>query len=283
MIAGSGTRNRCRFPPRVGLPPPSSAARWQRRGGRDASLTYLSRTDSGRACNVAAGTRARARCCRSTCSRGCSSRRCRDLAGRRTSSPSGLRNRPPSSGRVSTLRSRLELGSLHDCSRVRCPPISKTCSATRRSTCSRSRGRRSMRVAVVQIGRTRASTSRPCCTCSLTGSTTTRGCCSRGAVAAVTNSSTRCELAQAARCRRAGRRSPRGGHSVMASPLSAGLDAHRDGASVEPPDPPDGVLRRLAPLDVDVRGEPASDLLVGRVRGRGRLGRRRRAVTSRAQ
>ena len=43
--------------------------------------------------------------------------------------------------------------------------------------------------------------------------------------------------------------------------LPAGLRADREGALVEPPDPPDGVLRRLASLDVDVRGEPASDLL----------------------
>lgn len=41
--------------------------------------------------------------------------------------------------------------------------------------------------------------------------------------------------------------------------LPVGLRA--DGAIVEPPDPPDGVLRRLASLDVDVRGEPVCDLL----------------------
>ncbi len=43
--------------------------------------------------------------------------------------------------------------------------------------------------------------------------------------------------------------------------LPASLRAHRDGGFVEPPDPPDVVLRRLASLDLDVRGERVSDLL----------------------
>ena len=43
--------------------------------------------------------------------------------------------------------------------------------------------------------------------------------------------------------------------------LPAGLRADRDRALAEPPDPPDCVLRRLAPLDVDVRGMPTHDLL----------------------
>jgi uncharacterized Zn finger protein len=42
--------------------------------------------------------------------------------------------------------------------------------------------------------------------------------------------------------------------------LPVGLGIDRDGALVERPDPPDGVLRRLDALDVDVRGERASDL-----------------------
>ncbi len=160
------------------------------------------------------------------------------------------------------------------CSRARCRAISKTCSATRRSTCSRSPGRRSTRAAVVPIGRTRASTSRPCCTCSPTDSTTTRGCCSPGAGAAATNSSTRCALAARRVRRRAGRRSRRGGRSVTARGCARVCAADRDGAFVEPPDPPDAVLRRLAVLDVDVRGERASRSPVGRVRDRVRCGRR---------
>jgi uncharacterized Zn finger protein len=47
------------------------------------------------------------------------------------------------------------------------------------------------------------------------------------------------------------------------APLPAGLGADRDGELVEPPDAPDVVLRRLAALDVDVRGEPIADLLSG--------------------
>ena len=43
--------------------------------------------------------------------------------------------------------------------------------------------------------------------------------------------------------------------------LRTGPRADRDGLFVEPPDPPDAVLRRLAVLDVDVRGERASDFL----------------------
>jgi uncharacterized Zn finger protein len=43
--------------------------------------------------------------------------------------------------------------------------------------------------------------------------------------------------------------------------LTTGLRSDHDGGLVEPPDPPDGVLRRLASLDVDVRGELVSGLL----------------------
>jgi uncharacterized Zn finger protein len=45
------------------------------------------------------------------------------------------------------------------------------------------------------------------------------------------------------------------------APLRAGLRVDEDGALVEPPDPPDAALRRLTPLDVDVRGKQAQDLL----------------------
>jgi hypothetical protein len=43
--------------------------------------------------------------------------------------------------------------------------------------------------------------------------------------------------------------------------FGAGLRVDREVALVERPDPPDAVLRRLAVLDVDVRGEQAGDLL----------------------
>ena len=43
--------------------------------------------------------------------------------------------------------------------------------------------------------------------------------------------------------------------------LRAGLRAEPDGGLTEVPDPPDGVLRRLASLDVEVRGQQACDLL----------------------
>jgi uncharacterized Zn finger protein len=44
--------------------------------------------------------------------------------------------------------------------------------------------------------------------------------------------------------------------------VPVGLRAHPDGALTEAPDPPDGVLRRLATLDVEVRGAPICDCLV---------------------
>jgi uncharacterized Zn finger protein len=44
--------------------------------------------------------------------------------------------------------------------------------------------------------------------------------------------------------------------------LPFGLRANHDGALGEAPDPPDAVLRRLATLDVEVRGEPVCDWLV---------------------
>jgi uncharacterized Zn finger protein len=44
--------------------------------------------------------------------------------------------------------------------------------------------------------------------------------------------------------------------------LPAGLRAAPDGRLSESPDPPDGVLRRLAALDVEVRGAPVCDCLV---------------------
>ena len=53
---------------------------------------------------------------------------------------------------------------------------------------------------------------------------------------------------------RAGRRSRRGGHSATARACPRVLRTSHDGALGEAPDPPDGVLRRLATLDVDVRG-----------------------------
>jgi hypothetical protein len=43
--------------------------------------------------------------------------------------------------------------------------------------------------------------------------------------------------------------------------LPAGLRAEPDGGRSEPPDPPDGVLRRLATLDVEVRGQQVCDLI----------------------
>jgi len=45
--------------------------------------------------------------------------------------------------------------------------------------------------------------------------------------------------------------------------LPAGLRAEPDGGPTEAPDPPDRVLRRLASLDVEVRGQQVCDLLPG--------------------
>ena len=133
-----------------------------------------------------------------------------------------------------------------------------------------SNGNNSTLTATARTGRTPASTSPPCSTCSPTTSTTTPGSCSRGGAAAASSSSNRYARVPATTWARADTGpvvapwwpfGPLETLPVKTAAVVRSRDDEDHDVVVDPADPPTAVLRRCEALDVAVRDTEVSVLL----------------------